>query len=444
MHTASSLFTLLALASRTLARVQYVGVAIPGIDFGCDIDGSCPIGDNVEFPLKQYGGGDGAAQMKHFVKNDEMNVFRLPTSWQWIVNNELGDLDETNWGKYDDLVQACLDTGAYCMIDLHNFARYDGGIIGQGGPSDDVFVDLWKQITHKYADEDRIIFGLMNEPHDVDIKIWAATCQKAVTAIRKAGATSQMILLPGTNFASAETFVSTGSAEALAAISNPDGSKDGLILDVHKYLDINNSGTYTECTTDNVKAFEELASWLRKNKRKCMISESGASLDESCIEKFCAQNKAISDNSDVYIGFVAWGAGSFESDYILNLSPSGSPGDYTDNKLMKECVIKPFIEDGGPLTTSSSTKTKTKTIATKTKTADADETTTATMAQNSAKSTDRVFKEEDPSSESASATETGASKASSTADKDNAGYARSVQTLTGGLMLGAALFFLGA
>lgn len=170
------------------------------------------------------------------------------------------------------------------MIDLHNFARYDGGIIGQGGPSDEVFVDLWKQIANIYADEDKIMFGLMNEPHDVDISIWADTCQKAVTAIRKAGATSQIILLPGTNFASAETFVSTGSAEALAAISNPDGSKDGLILDVHKYLDINNSGTHAECTTDNVEAFEQLASWLRKNKRQCIVSESGASLDDTVSE----------------------------------------------------------------------------------------------------------------------------------------------------------------
>jgi hypothetical protein len=38
----------------------------------------------------------------------------------------------------------------------------------------------------------------MNEPHDIpDISIWAATVQTAVTAIQKAGATTQMILLPG-------------------------------------------------------------------------------------------------------------------------------------------------------------------------------------------------------------------------------------------------------
>ena len=207
------------------------------------------------------------------------------TSWQYITNGAGGaDLDSTKFGNYDKLVQACLGTGAYCMIDLHNFARFDDGIVGQGGPTDDVFASLWSTIAKKYADDDKVIFGLMNEPHDVDIKIWAKTCQAAVTAIRKAGAKSQMILLPGTNFASAETFVSTGSAEALASVSNPDGSKDNLVLDIHKYLDINNSGTHSECTTDNVRAFQCIGDWLRKNKRKGMISESGASMDDSvCI-----------------------------------------------------------------------------------------------------------------------------------------------------------------
>lgn len=249
------------------------------------------------------------------------------------------------------------------MIDLHNFARYDGGIVGQGGPTDEDFVDLWVQFATKYADTDKVVFGLMNEPHDLDVKIWAKTCQKVVTGIRKAGAKSHMILLPGTNFASAEMFVSSGSADALASIENPDGSVDGLIMDIHKYLDINNSGTHKECTTDNVKAFESVVTWLRKNKRLGIVSESGASMDPSCMEKFCAQNKFISMNSDVLIGFVGWGAGSFDDTYVLTLTPSGSAGSYVDNKLMKECIIKPFFSNPEPATSTLISQTKTTTTA---------------------------------------------------------------------------------
>ena len=54
-------------------------------------------------------------------------------------------------------------------------------------------------------------------------------------------ATSQLILLPGNNWTSAETFISNGSADALNKVKNPDGSITGLVFDVHKYLDSDNS-----------------------------------------------------------------------------------------------------------------------------------------------------------------------------------------------------------
>ncbi|UNI16806.1 Cellulase [Purpureocillium takamizusanense] len=345
MHTTLRLLALLGLASRAIAGIQYLGVAIPGIDFGCDINGKCPA-KAESIPLAQYGGGDGEGQMQHFVKNNKMNIFRLPLTWQFITNGQVdGKLYEKNLKVYNDLMNTCLDTGAYCMIDLHNFGRYDDGIIGQGGPSDQVFAGLWSQFATEYAKNDKVVFGLMNEPHDLDIKLWAKSCQAAVTAIRKAGAKKHLILLPGTNFASAETFVSTGSAEALAAIENPDGSTDGLLLDLHKYLDINNSGTHTECTTDNVEGFKTIATWLRKNKRQAMVSETGASMDPTCMEKFCAQNDFIADNTDVFIGFVGWGAGSFDGNYIMTLTPLGKAGSYTDNKLMSQCIMKKFGTD---------------------------------------------------------------------------------------------------
>lgn len=163
------------------------------------------------------------------------------------------------------------------MVDLHNFARYNGGIIGQGGPTDDQFVDLWTQIATNYASNDQVIFELMNEPHDLDINTWTQTCQQVVTAIRNAGATTQIILLPGTNFDSAADLVSSGAADLLMGITNPNGSTDGLILDIHKYLDIDNSGTHSECVTDNVGNFTIVAEFLREKGRQGLISESGAS-----------------------------------------------------------------------------------------------------------------------------------------------------------------------
>ena len=53
-------------------------------------------------------------------------------------------------------------------------------------------MNLWTQLATKYKGEANIAFGVMNEPHEVDITKWAATVQEVVTAIRGAGATTQM------------------------------------------------------------------------------------------------------------------------------------------------------------------------------------------------------------------------------------------------------------
>lgn len=170
-------------------------------------------------------------------------------------------------------------------VDIHNYARWNGKIIGQGGPTNDQFTSLWSQIATKYAKEDNIIFGIMNEPHDMpDISIWATTVQEAVTAIRKAGATSQMILLPGNDYASAATFVSGGSAAALSKVQNPDGSTTNLIFDVHKYLDADGSGTHPECVSDHISdAFQPLAAYLKKSGRQAMVTESGGGGDTASV-----------------------------------------------------------------------------------------------------------------------------------------------------------------
>ena len=74
-------------------------------------------------------GADGLGQMQHFVENDGYNVFRLPVGWQYLTYDHMtGVLNQTQFANYNMLVDACLSTGAYCEIDIHNYARYDGEV----------------------------------------------------------------------------------------------------------------------------------------------------------------------------------------------------------------------------------------------------------------------------------------------------------------------------
>ena len=121
---------------------------------------------------------------------------------------------------------------------------------------------------------------------------WATTVQAAVTAIRKAGATTQHILLPGNGYTSAGSFVSSGSAAALEKVTNLDGSTDLLIFDVHKYFDSDNSGTHAGCVSNYIdNSFKPLASYLTENKRQALLSEfGGGSSDSSCETGMCPPN----------------------------------------------------------------------------------------------------------------------------------------------------------
>ncbi len=254
--------------------------------------------------------------MRHFVYDDGLNVFRLPVGWQYLVAGQLGgQLDPGFFADYDKIVRGCLDTGALCIIDIHNYARWNDGIvngvIGQGGPSDDQFVSLWTQLAQTYAGEANVAFGLMNEPYNLDIPTWANTLQAVVNAIRNTGATSQLILLPGTNKAALGGFDSS-SGYALLGVYDPrpaDGSANKLIFDVHAYLDQDTSGGYPECVHDQTDNLGYQAKWLHDNGRQAFLTETGGGNTDSCVRDLCAEFSFMNDHSDVYLGWVGWAAG---------------------------------------------------------------------------------------------------------------------------------------
>lgn len=319
-------------------KVKYAGVNISGFDFGCSTDGTCTVSGVVD------PGQEGIEQMEHFVNDQGLNTFRLPVGWQYLVNDNLGGtLDSTNFDNYDALMQGCLDVADLCIIDIHNYARWNGEIVGQGGPTNEDFTSLWSQLATKYADNTKVAFGVMNEPHDVEIDTWAETVQAAVTAIRQAGATSQMILLPGNNWSHALSSVSSGSAEALAAITNLDGTVENLIYDVHQYLDSDGSGTHTECTTDNTEGFAEFGDWLRDNGRQAMLTETGGSNEDSCLTNVCAQLAKLNEYSNVYLGWWGWGAGMFDTSYEITEVPTrDASGEWTDQPIVEQCIAGQF------------------------------------------------------------------------------------------------------
>ena len=153
--------------------------------------------------------------------------------------------------------------------------------------------------------EKNIVYGIMNEPHDCkllsaplvglpfpclpfllvpDINVWAGSVQAAVTAIRNAGATENMILMPSTGYTGAQTCVSSGSAAALFNVTNADGSTTNLVYDVHRYLDNDGSGLSSDCVSNRISDFQTLGDWLQQNNRQAFLSEIGGMQTPACVQ----------------------------------------------------------------------------------------------------------------------------------------------------------------
>ncbi|KZW01041.1 glycoside hydrolase family 5 protein [Exidia glandulosa HHB12029] len=310
----------IAFSTALLLSVQALGplggVNNAGFDFGVATDGSFS-GSGVAPPTDQFA---------HFASQG-VNLFRIPFAWQLATPSLGGTLDAGFLGRYDPVVNAALATGAYVIVDLHNYARWNGAVINQGGPTLDEFASVWTQLASHFKDQPKIIFGVMNEPHDLpDDTLWPPTVQAAINAIRAAGATSQNILIPGSTWSAAGA-LRNGLGPALLNVTDPAGT-DKIIFDVHAYLDEDFSGTHTNCVTDKVGDLQSLSEWLAQNGRQAILSETGGGRsDESCFTALGSELAFVRGHPETFAGFAVWSAGAFSTTYELSVVPNDDGSD---------------------------------------------------------------------------------------------------------------------
>jgi endoglucanase len=70
----------------------------------------------------------------------------------------------------------------------------------------DAFADFWSKLASKYKENQKVFFGLMNEPHDMDSAVWFKLAQAAINAIRDTKA-ANMIFVPGNCWTGAHRYM---------------------------------------------------------------------------------------------------------------------------------------------------------------------------------------------------------------------------------------------
>ncbi|MES2029805.1 MAG: cellulase family glycosylhydrolase [Pseudomonadota bacterium] len=56
--------------------------------------------------------------------------------------------------------------------------------VGSAALADSAFADIWGRLAGHHASNSNVLFGLMNEPHDISPGQWTSSANAAVAAIR--------------------------------------------------------------------------------------------------------------------------------------------------------------------------------------------------------------------------------------------------------------------
>jgi endoglucanase len=316
-HDTASLDAFDAFADGAPATLRYRGTNLSGAEFG-----TAPgtFGTDYIYPDPSYQAG--YASPSYFVGKG-MTAFRLPFLWERLQRSLNVALDTTELARLDTTVAHLTAMGAYVVLDAHNYARYNGVLVGSTQVPATPFADFWSRLATHFATNDHVIFGLMNEPHDMPTEQWRDCANAAIAAIRTAGA-HNVIFVPGNAWTGAwswtQSFYGTANATVMLDIVDPENH---VVFEVHQYLDSDYSGSHVPCQSATIGASSlgGFTEWLRDHGKRGLLGEVGTSNDPTCLTALDGMLAHIDANKDVWTGWTWWSAGPWWGNYFMTLEP---------------------------------------------------------------------------------------------------------------------------
>ncbi|MCC4602091.1 glycoside hydrolase family 5 protein [Xanthomonas melonis] len=309
--------------------LKYVGVNLSGAEFNSRKKPGTLFKDYT-YPS--------AADFSYFAGKG-MNTIRLPFLWERVQPTLNGPLDQTQLGLIRKSLAAAKANKQVLILDLHNYAKYNGKRIGSDEAPATAVADLWRRLALEFKGEKAVIFGLMNEPNGISAPDWANAAQAAINAIRKTGA-NNLILVPGTAYTGAHSWRSTSygvsNAKALQVLKDPGNH---LAFEAHQYLDGDYSGTKPVCTSETVgeEKLRGFTAWLRENKQKGFLGEFATADNPVCNKALEAMLTYMEKNSDVWLGWTWWAAGAWwKPDYPFTVQPGKDGSDKPQMKILSK------------------------------------------------------------------------------------------------------------
>ncbi len=297
--------------------INLVGINLAGAEFGADVALPGTYLKHYIYP--------GEADFKRYAERN-LKLVRLPFRWERIQPRLNGELNSAELARMMATLNYAKKYNMQVVLDMHNYYRYYGKMIGSNEVPVSAFADAWRRIAQKVANHPAVYgYGLMNEPHTTNGK-WPTAALAAAKSIRAVDS-KRWVVIAGDRWSSAFHWPSYNTQ----LVNDPwmRDSKNNLVFEAHLYFDKDYSGYYTNrkevydpmIGVNRAKPFVE---WLRKNKLRGFIGEHGA--PDFSPSAIVATDNLLKYLNQHCIPSTYWAAGPWWGDYALSLDvKSGKP-----------------------------------------------------------------------------------------------------------------------
>ena len=246
------------------------------------------------------------------------NAMRLPFTWERLQPVLLKPLDPVYLALIINFLDDAARRNQHVVLDLHNYGRYRGYIIGTEAVPPKAFRDLWHRLAKAVGKKRAVLaYGLMNEPHDTGDR-WPQVAQAGVDGIRIVDS-SHDIYVAGEGWSNAHRWPSMNPTPF---VKDPKGL---VVYEAHVFFDADYSGRYPGSFDSAVnlpllveQRLQPFISWLSNYRLRGLIGEWGVPDDPRwlpAIDKFMD----LADQN--CLGWFYWAGGMWGNSYPLSLEP---------------------------------------------------------------------------------------------------------------------------
>ncbi|MFT3966513.1 MAG: cellulase family glycosylhydrolase [Sphingobium sp.] len=287
-----------AMTQATVAAKALPGVNISGGEFGGT---GGKLGTNYIYPSK--------SEISYYAAQG-FKVLRIPFRWERLQPTPYAALSATDRNALKTAVTQANALGLTVVLDMHNYGQRQTSTgtfdVGSANVTAEALTDAWVKIMEDYRGNPQLWVGLMNEPNRQSPDNWWRIANQVVQDLRNQKIDNK-ILVPGTAWTGAHSWISSGNAARAAAFVDPSNN---YAFEVHQYLDGGSAGIAAPCQTGSAARVEAALQWAEARGVQLFFGEMGGSSDPQCAIEYPAMLRRL-NSSPAVLAWTAWGGGAW-------------------------------------------------------------------------------------------------------------------------------------